>query len=451
MITRTRRGRIQGRRRAPDGGALILVLALVLAIVFGSSFQQAGGRTVPVVLWYLDASTHELVRGPSVVKLPSRQVEQVAAMIDLLRTPPTGQNLATAVPVGLTARSAVLLPGGILQAVLGTAREQRPMGFAEENALYWQLVNSLISLPDVHSVELSVEGRDVGTFLSFVKTRRELAVNEAVLDKGQPVDLYFVLGDGRYAVEVRSFPSGLTRSQMAFQVVKALVAGPVHASLASPLPDAGVLRGVTVSGHTVTVDFENSIMRVSMGARQAEEFKECLVLTLTRLPGISRVRLTVDGQTVHEMFGYLNVWNPLYRLDGRLEAGTAVAVYSLAKVDDDRLPVLNVVLQKRALTSRNAMISQAIALLAEPPTGDVSFVPPGTRIMGMSIQDNSGMLKLSLTIKPLSADLLEEALLVQQLRLTFTEVPSVTSLQMTVNGAVSFLPGGYYIGKPFSR
>ncbi|MCE5193160.1 GerMN domain-containing protein [bacterium] len=451
MITRTRRGRIQGRRRAPDGGALILVLALVLAIVFGSSFQQAGGRTVPVVLWYLDASTHELVRGPSVVKLPSRQVEQVAAMIDLLRTPPTGQNLATAVPVGLTARSAVLLPGGILQAVLGTAREQRPMGFAEENALYWQLVNSLISLPDVHSVELSVEGRDVGTFLSFVKTRRELAVNEAVLDKGQPVDLYFVLGDGRYAVEVRSFPSGLTRSQMAFQVVKALVAGPVHASLASPLPDAGVLRGVTVSGHTVTVDFENSIMRVSMGAGQAEEFKECLVLTLTRLPGISRVRLTVDGQTVHEMFGYLNVWNPLYRLDGRLEAGTAVAVYSLAKVDDDRLPVLNVVLQKRALTSRNAMISEAIALLAEPPAGDVSFVPPGTRIMGMSIQDNSGMLKLSLTIKPLSADLLEEALLVQQLRLTFTEVPSVTSLQMTVNGAVSFLPGGYYIGKPFSR
>jgi len=113
--------------------------------------------------------------------------------------------------------------------------------------------------------------------------------------------------------------------------------------------------------------------------------------------------------------------------------------------------VLNVVLQKRALTSRNAMISQAIALLAEPPAGDVSFVPPGTRIMEMSIQDNSGMLKLSLTIKPLSADLLEEALLVQQLRLTFTEVPSVTSLQMTVNGAVSFLPGGYYIGKPFSR
>jgi len=71
--------------------------------------------------------------------------------------------------------------------------------------------------------------------------------------------------------------------------------------------------------------------------------------------------------------------------------------------------VLNVVLQKRALTSRNAMISQAIALLAEPPAGDVSFVPPGTRIMEMSIQDNSGMLKLSLTIKPLSADLLEEA------------------------------------------
>jgi len=98
----------------------------MLAVVFGSSFQQAGGRTVPVVLWYLDASTHELVRGPSVAKLPARRVEQVAAMIDLLRTPPTEQNLATAVPVGLTARSAVLLAGGILQAVLGTRGNSGP-------------------------------------------------------------------------------------------------------------------------------------------------------------------------------------------------------------------------------------------------------------------------------------------------------------------------------------
>jgi len=451
MIPRTRQGRIRARKRAQDAGPLILVLALVLAVLFGTSFRSAGGRSTPVVLWYLDASTQELVRVPTVAKMPTRRVEQIAAVIDLLRTPPAGQGLATAVPVDLRARGATLLPGGILQAVLGVGRGQRPMGFAEENALYWQLVNSLVSLPDVRSVELSVEGTEAGTFLSFVKTRRELAPNEAMLDKGQPVDLYFVLGDGRYAVEQRSLPAELTRSQMAFQVVRALVTGPAHVSLSTPLPGSDFLRGVTVSGRTVLVDFETSILKLNIGALQAEQLKDCLVLTLTRLPGVSSVRLTVGGQNIPELFGYVDASGPLYRLDGRVEAGTALAVYSLAMLDGERLPVLNVLPQQRALSGRNVMISQSVAQMASPPAGDVSLVPKGTRVTSMSIQDGSGLLRLSLDMTPLAATLTDEALLIQQLRLTLTEIPSITSVQFLVNGAGSFLPGGYYIGRPFVR
>lgn len=430
---------------------LILVLAIVLAIVFGSSFRTAGGRSTPTVLWYLDATTRQLVGTPSTSRLPTRRVEQVAALIDLLRTPPAGQELATAVPAGLTARSATVLPGGILQATLGVTGSLRPMGFAEENALYWQLVNTLISLPDVHSVELSVDGRDPGVFLSYVKTQRELAPNESVLDRGQPVDLYFVLGDGRYAVEQRSFPTGLTRSQLASKVVQALAEGSSHASLSSPLPGISFLRGVTVSGHTVTVDFETNIVKLGMSATRAEQFRDCLVLTLTRLSGVSRVRFMVGGQAVAELFGYLDASNPQYRFDGRLEAGTIVVSYSLASVDGDRLPVLDAVVQKVALSGRNAMISQALTRLASPPQGDTSFVPAGTRVVSMSIQDASGLLSISLAMAPVPGDPTDEALLVQQLRLTLTEVPSVTSLKITVNGSVSFLPGGYYIGNPFVR
>jgi hypothetical protein len=52
---------------------------------------------------------------------------------------------------------------------------------------------------------------------------------------------------------------------------------------------------------------------------------------------------------------------------------------------------------------------------------------------------------------PLPEDQAAEALMVEQLRLSLTELPSVTWLQVGVNGSVAFLPGGYYIGKPFSR
>jgi spore germination protein GerM len=404
-----------------------------------------------VVLWYLDASTRELVSNPAVAKLPTRRVEQVAGIIDLLHTPPADQGLATAVPTGFTARRAALLPGGILDVVLGVARDQPPMGFVEENELYWQLVNSMVSLPGVLSVELSVDGRPIGTFLSFVKTQRELGTNEAMLDKGQPVDLYFVAGDGRYVVERRTLPIGLTRSQLAFQATRALMEGPAHPSLVGPLPGTDVLRGVTVSGRTASVDLEESVLKLNMGAQEEEQAKNSLVLTLTRLAGVSRVRLLVGGHSVQGLFGHVNAADPLFRLDGRLEAGTSLAVYSLTEVDGDKLPVLTVYPQKQALMGRNVMISKSIAQLGNPPGGDSSLVPHGTRVTAMVLEANTGILRLSLSMTPLPEDQAAEALMVEQLRLSLTEVPSVTSLQVGVNGSVAFLLGGYYIGKPFSR
>ncbi|MFA5789668.1 MAG: GerMN domain-containing protein [Caldisericia bacterium] len=451
MTTRGRQGRISGRRRSRDGGLLVLILALVLAVVVGSSFRKGGGRSTPAVLYYLDASTQDLVSNSVVAKLPTRRVEQVAGIIDLLRTPPADQGLATAVPAGFTARRATLLPGGILHVVLGVARDQTPMGFAQEDALYWQLVNSLLTLPGVSAVELSVDGRPTGTFLSFVKTQRELGANEAMLDKGQSVDLYFVAGDGRQVVERRTLPTGLTRSQLAFQATRALMEGPVHPSLLSALPGTDVLRGVTVSGRTASVDFEESVLDLNMGAQKEERAKDSLVLTLTRLAGVSRVRLLVGGHSVQGLFGHVNAADPLFRLDGRLEAGTALAVYSLTEVDGDRLPVLTVYPKKQAFMGRNVMIANSIAQLENPPIGDSSLVPDGTRITAMALEANTGMLRLSLAMTSLPEDQASEVLMVEQLRLSLTELPSVTSLQVGVNGSVAFLPRGYYIGRPFSR
>jgi len=451
MTIRTRHGRIRSSRRSQDGGLLVLILALVLAVFVGSSFRKAGGRNTSLVLFYLDASTREMVRSPSVAKLPTRGVEEVASIIDLLRNPPEGQGLATAVPAGFTARSVTQLPGGILHVVLGVGRGQPPMGFGEENALYWQLVNSLLSLPAVGSVELSVDNRPAGTFLSFVKTQRELTTNDAMLDKGQPADLYFVAADGRLVVERRALPTGLTRSQLALQATRALLEGPQHPSLGSSLPDTAMLRGVTVSGQTASVDFEESVLQLNMAAKAEEQTMNALVLTLTRLPGVSRVRILVGGHSVQSLFGHMDTEGPLYRLDGRLEAGTALALYSLTEVDGDRLPVLTVYPQKQALAGRNVTILQSITQMANPPQGDTSFVLAGTTVSSMALQANSGTLLLSLAMTSVPQDRAAEELMIEQLRLSLTELPSVMSLKIGINGSVAFLPGGYYIGNPFLR
>jgi len=260
-----------------------------------------------------------------------------------------------------------------------------------------------------------------------------------------------VASDGRQVVERRTLPTGLTRSQLAFQTARALMEGPVHPSLATSLPGLDVLRGVTVSGRTASVDFTEDALRLSMGAEDEERAKNSLVLTLTRLAGVSRVRLLVGGRSVQELFGHVDAAGPLFRLDGRLEAGTALAVYSLTEIDGDRLPVLTVYPQKQALTGRNVMISRTIDRLGSPPTGDTSLIPNGIQITSMFLEANTGLLRLSIAMTPLTDNWSTEALMVDQLRLSLTEVPFITSLQVGVNGSVAFLPGGYYIGKPFSR
>jgi spore germination protein GerM len=188
-----------------------------------------------------------------------------------------------------------------------------------------------------------------------------------------------------------------------------------------------------------------------MGAEEEERAVTSLVLTLTRLDGISRVRLQVGGHAVQGLFGHVDTALPLFRLDGQLEAGTGLAVYSLTKVDGDELPVLTVAPQEPALTGQNEMISKAVALLGAPSAGDSSLVPHGTSVAGMVLEANTGTLRLSLKMPSVPGSPEAEARLVEQLRLTFTELPSVTALQLTINGSVSFLSGGYYIGKAFSR
>jgi spore germination protein GerM len=154
---------------------------------------------------------------------------------------------------------------------------------------------------------------------------------------------------------------------------------------------------------------------------------------------------------VDVLFGHVDTSGSLFRLDGRVEAGTALTVYSLADVDGDSLPVLTVMEKDPPLEGRNAMISGIIAALGSPAAGDSSLVPLHTSVASMVLDTSTGLLHLALNMSTVPGQHDQEALMVEQLRLSLTEIPLVTSLQLSINGSVSFLPGGYYIGRPFTR
>ena len=94
------------------------------------------------------------------------------------------------------------------------------------------------------------------------------------------------------------------------------VAGPPSDVQAIRFPSGTRVGTVTVSGSTVTVDLAGNVTAQPGGSfGENGEFKS-LVYTLTGLPGIDAVAITIDGKTVPSLpGGHLELDEPLKRTD----------------------------------------------------------------------------------------------------------------------------------------
>jgi spore germination protein GerM len=94
------------------------------------------------------------------------------------------------------------------------------------------------------------------------------------------------------------------------------VAGPSSDVQAIRFPPGTRIGGVTIAGTTATVDLDGNVTAQPGGSfGENGEFK-ALVYTLTGLPGIDAVAITIDGKTVQTLpGGHLELDQPLHRSD----------------------------------------------------------------------------------------------------------------------------------------
>ncbi len=101
---------------------------------------------------------------------------------------------------------------------------------------------------------------------------------------------------------------------LAFYASAQVLAGPPTSIEAIRFPAGTVVRRADVSGSTATVDLSGAVKATGGGSfTEAGEFK-ALVWTLTGLPGISSVRVLVDGARIATLpGGHLELDQPLSR------------------------------------------------------------------------------------------------------------------------------------------
>lgn len=129
------------------------------------------------------------------------------------------------------------------------------------------------------------------------------------------VVVYYTKADGSALVPwtVTLGPARDPRSVAFYAAVQA-VAGPPAGVDAVRFPSGTTVRSANVEGSTVDVDLSSDVGKAVEGSfNESGEFK-ALVYTLTALPGISSVRVSVAGERVATLpGGHLELDEPLSR------------------------------------------------------------------------------------------------------------------------------------------
>ena len=102
-------------------------------------------------------------------------------------------------------------------------------------------------------------------------------------------------GDAIRAQEKRLVLDGAMETEDCVRaLLEALLAGPDEPSLSSPIPEGTALKSLKVSGRRAQIDLSAQYARLTGIDLSLADY--CITLTLTQLPDVARVRITVAGR-----------------------------------------------------------------------------------------------------------------------------------------------------------
>jgi spore germination protein GerM len=160
--------------------------------------------------------------------------------------------------------------------------------------------------------------------LAIIAVATWYSLSHRAARSGETVVVYYTKQDGTslatFRVSMRPRQSGESaaehlRNTALYAAVQA-VAGPPNDIQAIRFPPGTRVNGITVADSTASVDLSKEVERQAGGTfGENGEFK-ALVYTLTGIPGIGALQVTVDGARLDSLpGGHLELDQPLHRSD----------------------------------------------------------------------------------------------------------------------------------------
>ena len=218
------------------------------------------------------------------------------------------------------------------------------------------------------------------------------------------VTLYFT--DGRFLVPVsRRMP---TNDDLPRATLEALLAGPrPETGLSNPIPPAVKVRSFELAGGVARIDLSAAMLTEQADTQAA---KTAIVETMTALPGVTSVALSVEGKLLAES-----------------ATRTPLLYYASAN---------GLVAVPASVTNPRAALTM---FLAGPPDPEWTGLPRDVRLLGYAYDSADGLLSLNFTYTPsvraLALDRPDRMrLLLLGLIASLTEFPPVRAVRVDFEG-----------------
>ena len=172
---------------------------------------------------------------------------------------------------------------------------------------------------------LFVVGLVIGTLQTGKAPEEVIPAVDVPSSVAREVLLYFASADGQTLLaEPRQIAGCELDEDCMTSTVQALIAGP-SADMVPILPPRATLRGLTVDGSLVKVDFSRELIDAHPGGTQSELLTVYgLADTLTvNFPHLRQVQILVEGEPVATLKGHVDLRQPVYPDFSFVEEGVA--------------------------------------------------------------------------------------------------------------------------------
>ncbi len=206
---------------------------------------------------------------------------------------------------------------------------------------------------------------------------------------------------------------------------------------------------VNIKNGICQVDFGKNISRINPYSVRKEAIRVYgIVNTLTELPGINAVSITIDGKQVKYLSRYIEIDKPLTHLTSTLPSGKNVFVF-YGSPNLSRL-----IVQKRnilAVQNPTKLGKEILRELLDDPFGVT--IPEGTKINDFYIKSGGvGVVDFSKEILKDPLGSRGEQIRVLSIVNSLTELPDIKSVQILINGKeINTLYGSVDTSQPIER